>query len=261
MKKLILSLLLLVAFLLLIVPVTANNIDLVSDEVGLLSDEELIMLNEKAAIISEQYSCDVAITIVKDIGAKNVVDYAMDFYEEHDFGYGVEKSGALLLLSMSGRDYAFIAYGYGNTAFTDYGKDVLIDNYVLPELKNNNYHAAFIKYLDKAAEYLSMARNGEPFDRNNSTKEKNVGGAIFIMALISCTIALITCLIWRAQMKSAVFQKSANSYIAPSGLNLTLSRDVFLRQSVVRVPIQTSSSSGGGTTVNSRGYSSKSGKF
>lgn len=264
MKKVVITLLVLILFLSLSAPAYAGDLDLVYDEVGLLSENQLIILNEKAKTITERFTCDIAVVIVKSIGNKDVTDYAMDFYEEHNYGNGAQKSGTMLLLSMEDRDYSLISYGFANVAFTDYGKKVLLDEYILPELKNNNYYEAFDIFFDVSTEYLSKARNGEPFDIKTDPSRvavKNIPIGITVIGLISFVISLIINLIWKSQMKSAVFQKSANSYVLPNSLHLTASNDVFIRQSIVTIPLQTSSSGGGGTTINSRGFSSRSGKF
>jgi uncharacterized protein len=52
-------------------------------------------------------------------------EYAKSVYQENALGYGTEKSGIILMLSMTDRNYALIAYGYGNTVFTDHGRDIL----------------------------------------------------------------------------------------------------------------------------------------
>jgi len=163
---------------------------------------------------------------------------------------------------MAERDYALIAYGFGNTAFTDYGKDVMLDNHILPLLRNNRYNEAFSAYLDKAEEYLAMARDGTPFDRHNDPNATDTSymlklGVIIIIPLL---IAFIVCSIWKSQMKTAVLARTACNYIPPGGFQLTNQEDVFLYRTTQRIKIERSSSSGG-TTTDSRGFSGRSGKF
>ena len=69
----------------------------------------------------------------------------------------------------------------------------------------------------------------------------------------------------KRQMKPVGRQNRADEYVVPGGIHLSLKRDVFLNRTVTRTVIHTenrdSSSGGGGTTVNSQGFSGHSGKF
>ncbi|HHX62114.1 MAG TPA: TPM domain-containing protein, partial [Epulopiscium sp.] len=63
-----------------------------------------------------------------------------------------------------------------------------------------------------------------------------------------------------SQMKTAVSQRAADSYIPSGGFNLTMQADQFLYRTEIRTKIEKDSSSGGSST-DSDGYSSSSGKF
>jgi len=264
MKKVLTTILL--AFLLtaLLAPVAiAADLDLVTDITGTLTESQKERLNERAERISEQYRCEVAIVVIDAMDDRaGAYAWAQHIYQEYNFGYGPEKSGILLFLSLAERDYYMIAFGYGNTAFTDYGKDVMLDNYILPLLGNNRYYEAFSAYFDKAEEFLAMARNGTPFDRHTdpaAQRESNLI-KIAVVIIVPLIIAFIICSVWKSQMKSARIATTACNYIPPGGFQLTGHADTFLYQTRTRVKIQSSSSSGG-TSVNSRGFSGRGGKF
>ena len=171
MKKILTFLLLVLSLSLFLAPAAlAADLNLVADGADLLTYDEWDTLNKRAEEISEKHQCDVAVVIIDEMSDDDgAYDWAKYIYEEYHFGYGSSKSGLLLFLSMADRDYALIAYGYGNTAFTDHGKDVLLDDFVLPLLGNNNYYQAFGVYLNKADEYLTMARAGTPALRYSHT--------------------------------------------------------------------------------------------
>lgn len=176
---------------------------------------------------------------------------------------GQIRSGLLLLLSMYDRDYAIVAHGYGNTAFTDHGKDVLMDTHVLPLLKKDKFYEAFNAYLDVAEEYLEMAYNGEPFDTDTDPTYGKLGSiAKFgIIILLPLLIAGLLCRIWFVQMKTAVHARAAANYIPQNGFILTGQEDRFLYRTETRRKIEKSLSSSGGTTIDSSGFSGKKGKF
>ena len=286
MKKRLLSLLLtgLLAALLLSLlafPALADSqrtLPLVVDVYGLLSEEQEEALNELAEGYSAQYECDIILIVTTDTEGYDVESYTEAVYHHYQYGWGEERSGVILLLSMEGRDYDLAAYGYGNVAFTDYGKTWLMDD-VLPYLGKNDWYNAFRKYIDLSADYLRQAREGNPVDYYGGGKDDPWGGGpdyptrsgfyvsgqTVLIALIAGLIpAGITVLIMRAKMKSARLQTQADSYAA--GLQLRDRQDRFINKTVSRVRRDTDSggrSGGGGhgTSVHSSGFSHHSGKF
>lgn len=250
----------------LFLPIHAADLDLVVDEAGLLTQDELIELNDLADSIVAKYQCEVSIVVIEDKEDEDVTELAKAIYQEYNYGYGEDKSGLMLLLSMEDRDYALVAYGSGNEAFTDHGKDVLMDRHLLPLLGNDEYYQGFTLFLNQADEYLEMAENDLPFDLDtdevlNSENEENsflirLGVTIFVPLLI----AGLVCFNFLRQMKTAVSQRAADVYIPEGGFNLTMQADHFLYVTEVRTKIPKESSDGG-TSVGSDGSSSKSGKF
>jgi len=265
MKKLLIVLILVLSFTIAIAPAAfAVELDLVEDFADVLTREESGTLLSRAEEISERFRCDVAIVIINEmIDDDGAYEWARFIYEEYDYGYGQQKSGVLLFLSMAERDYALIAYGFGNTAFTDYGKDVMLDRHILPLLRENKYYEAFSVYLDKAEEFLAMARSGTPFDRHTDPDAPGVPILVklAIIILLPALIAFIICSTWKKQMKTAVKAKFASNYIPPGGFKLTGQADTFLYRTQTRTKVETKSSSSRGTTVDSRGFSGRSGKF
>ena len=264
MKKFLIMVLL--AFLLTVLLPTvalAADLDLVTDITGTLTGAQKERLNQRAERISEQYGCEVAIVVIDAMDDRSgAFAWAQHIYQEYNFGYGSERSGVLLFLSLAERDYALIAFGFGNTAFTDHGKDVMLDNYILPLLGNDRYYDAFSAYLDKAEEFLAMARDGTPFDIGTDPAAQRTSNLIKIavVIIVPLIIALIICSVWKSKMKTARVATTACDYIPPGGFQLTGYADTFLYQTRTRVKIQSSSSSGG-TTTNSSGFSGRSGKF
>ncbi len=98
---------------------------LVIDQAGLLTEDEVEELSDRAATITEKYQCSVCILTVQSIGDSTRREYAKAFYQQNQMGYGEEQSGILFMVSMENREYVTITYGYGITAFTDYGIEQL----------------------------------------------------------------------------------------------------------------------------------------
>jgi len=268
-KKITTVFLLIFCLTLLIAPaVHAADLDIVTDSAELLTDAQVQELNTRAGTISEKYQCDVAIITTEDPDDGDAYEYAKFIHKEYNYGQGAEKSCVMLFLNMkdssSERAFALIAYGFGNTAFTDYGKDVMLDSYILPKLRSDQYYEAFTAYLDKSEQYLEMAKNGKPFDVDTDPAKQGTSTLIklAVTILLPLIIALIVCSMWKAQMKTAKIARTADNYIPANGFQLTGQADMFLYRTQTRRKIETSSSSSsGGTTRDSGGYSGRSGKF
>ena len=256
----------------------------VYDEADLLSDSEWKNLEDTAAEISERYKCDLYIVTVNDFtdytDDYDVLTAAQNIYEQMDFGYGTGKDGQMLLLSMADRDYALIAYGdFGNQAFTDYGKDLVIDAF-LDDFRRNDWYGGFSDYLNECEYLLREASNGTPVDilipdddypdyHYQPTWKDYVERYLF-MLLPSSLASLIVCSILRSKSKTVHIATEANRYV-DRGLRLFNSNDMFLHRSQTRRRIDTENRASfhgggggshyGGTTVNSSGFSGTSGKF
>ena len=261
MKKRLASLaLLLILCLLLALPVMADSareLPLVCDASGILTEEQAEELNTRAEAYSRQYSCDIIVVVVDDTDFYDVETFTEGVYNKYNFGWGSDRSGVILLLSMEERDYDLAAYGFGNTAFTDFGKDQLMKD-VKPYLRKNDWYGGFSKYLDLCADYLRRARDGKPVDRGLF----RLSAPVVIWSLVAGAIfALIVTAVLKARMKSAVLQTRADDYLS-GDLRLEYEDDRFLRKDVVRVRRNEGSSGGrGGTSIRSSGFSHHSGKF
>lgn len=266
MKRMAALLIALLAFVLVpALPASAAEFDLVADGAGLLSDDEYGELNDLAWEITEEYQCEVSIIVIEDMGDDDPIDFAKYLYREYDYGYGKDKSGVMLFLSMKERDLALIAYGWGNTAFTDHGKDVLLDRHVLPLLAKDNYYAAFLMYMQKASEYMELAAGGAPFDTSNdAVYQRETERIVFwiklaVAILAPLLVAGLICFIFLRQMKTAVAQRAAEPYIPEGGFVLTSQKDALMFTTETRTTIEKKKS--GGTTVDRDGFSGTKRKF
>lgn len=266
MKKRLLSLILTVLLLLSLASMafaySEGGMSLVTDAAGLLTEDENAALNELADELSAEYACEIVVVTVDSLDGWNVEEFTEAVYQQYGFGCGPDKDGVILLLSMEARDFDMAAYGYGNVAFTDYGKDALMDD-VLPYLRENDWYGAFHEFIISCGSYLASARAGNPIDVYYEPIPPITPAKVIIALVIGLIVALIVSAAQKSKMKSAVLQTRADRYM--HGLNLEQQEDNFLRKETHRVRRQSSSSggsrSGGGTTVHSSGFSHHSGKF
>lgn len=243
----------------------------VSDVAGILSGSEQQELEQMARQISSRYSCGVYIVTLSDYreydSDADVFTFAQNFYRSYHLGVGDSKSGVLLMLSMADRDYSLVTFG-SNThyAFTDYGQQVLASEF-LDDFRNNDWYNGFLDYLNCCNELLSRAQDGNPLDTGYEYHTGLNSGVYLLMVIgIPLVIAFLVCELMKHGMKPVSRQFGADEYIVPGGVELSLKRDVFMNRSVTRTVIRSEnrgpgSGGGGGTTINSSGFSGHSGKF
>ena len=260
-----------VLLILLIVPVLAIPAGAVGefpvmDSAELLSVDEQAELNNRALELADAYGVGVYICTVDAMDNGSDADaamaYAKQVYKEYNLGEGEAQSGMLLMLSMETRKYALIAYGDGNNVLTDYGREHMLDDYILPELHDNNWYGAFSAYLERAERYLQLEAEGEPFDKGHDPDKKP--GAILLGILFGVLPAGVTgifCGTNYSKLKNAHAQSDADLYMTEKGANITYQDDRFLYEDVTRVYDPPDDHDSGGTSVGSDGFSGSSGSF
>ena len=237
----------------------------VGDAAGLLTAEERARLESDCAAVAEEYNCGVYIVTVPDYTAYgySVEAAAEAIYNGSALGVGAERNGILLLLSMAGRDYDLAAYGsLANASFTDYGKGLLADSF-LDNFRRDDWYGGFADFVRESAACLDAAEHGSPVDVPGARSAGlSLGQKLLIIFLVPCLVALIVCVIFRAQMKTAKKQTRAGSYVVEGGVNMRIARDLFTHRTQTVQVIQRSSGGGhGGTSINAGGFSHRSGKF
>ena len=241
--------------------------DHVTDEAGLFTDEQRQALEQRAAAISEEYDFGVYIVTLEDFqdytNSSNIEKFAVRYYDDHEFGFGEDRGGTMLMLSMAQRDYDLdFNSKRANTIFTEAGRDWMENRFLL-HFRGDDYYSGFSEYLNTCEEYLEAARDGEPVGQGmrSSADDQKLSPAI---ALIPGAIAaLLVGLLTSAPMHSAGVKRDADQYMVRGSLNLLRRSDMFLHRSVSRRPRQTQSSggSGGSHHYSSGSHSGRSGKF
>ena len=239
----------------------------VFDYAGLLTESEAGALEARCQEAEDIYGCGVYIVTVDDYSlyydAGSIESFSEGFFLDFELGTGEDQNGILLALSMAERDYDLCAHGkIGNRAFTDYGKGVLAERYFLSEFGGDNWYAGFDRYVDGCTDFLQTDAQGEPFDRATDPERLEDIKVLKWLAVIFVPLltALIVCLVMKGKMKTARKQTHADTYIPQNGVRMLRQDDIYLTTTQTRVKIETQKS-GGGTSVNSGGFSHSSGKF
>lgn len=233
------------------------------DDADILTDSEEKELSQQLDTISEKQECDVVVVTVDSLDGKSVESYADDYYDDNGYGYGEEKSGILFLVAMDDREWNISTSGYAITAFTDAGLAYMEDQFV-SDLSDGAYLDAFSKYASLSDDFLTQAKNGEPYDTGNLPK--GTVSPLWILGdlLIGGVIAFVMALIKKAKLKSVKSQVAATEYEKAGSLNLTVRTDRFINRVVTKRRIERKEESGGSSTHTSssgKTHGGRSGKF
>ena len=236
----------------------------VVDMAELLSDSDKTALLSKLDEISERQKLDIVVLTVNTLDGKTPRDYADDFYDYNGYGFGENKDGILLLVSMEDRDWWISTTGYGITALTDAGIEYISKKF-LSDLSDGDYAQAFTTYAELCDQFITQAKTGEPYDTGNLPKEPfNVAWNILVAFVIGLVVAFVVTNIMKKQLKTVQLKSEANNYVKSNSMIVTENRDLFLYNQVSRRarPKETdnrSGSSGGSSTHTSSSGSSHGG--
>ena len=223
------------------------------DGAGVLTEDEDNELEDALEELSLRQSFDVTIASIESlesVGADSMEQFADDLYDYCQFGYGTDRDGVLLLVSVGDRKWHLSTCGYGITAFTDAGIQYL-GQQLTPFMAEGDYAGAFRTFVQWADDYVTAAREGHPYDVNTLPREP-LSPMYLVLALgIGLVLAWVIVGVMKGQLRSVAFQENAASYVREGSMKLTNQRDLFLYRDVHRtehVEEKDSDSSGGSST-------------
>lgn len=225
----------------------ASEYERVQDLADLLSDSEEAALLEKLDELCERQKMEIVVLTTDTLEGLPPRDYADDIYDYCDFGYGEDRDGALLLISMEDNDWYISTCGYGITVFTDAGIQY-IGEQIKEDLSDGDFSEAFDKFVGLCDDFITQARSGDPYDSHNLPKEP------LSLIWIPISIAVGVCLSFiivgnmKSKLKTVRFQAAASNYMKNGSLNITESRDLFLYNTVTRTAKPKNNSSSGSST-------------
>lgn len=249
MKKLISLMLALLLCVSVAVCVSAESEkELVVDEARLLSSKEEDELRDRLESISKKLNVDVVVVTVMELDGETPKDFAIDFYEEYEYGQGDDCDGVLLLVSMEERDYYILTHGLGEEAVNrDEAEE--IGEKVADSLSEEEYAEAFRIFADEVEYEVDGQINGFPFD---------VGGTLITCLIIGLVVGLITASVLKGQLKSVRRQEQANTYVKSGSMKITQAGDYFMYRHVTRREKQQNNSS---SSRSKSSYGGAGGKF
>ena len=260
MKKIqFISLFILLLFVAMMIPVSAERAPRLTDAAGLLSESEQAALVSTLDEISEKHQVDVVVVTIDSLGEMTAAECAEYFYDNFGYGFGNDKSGILLLISMEERDWYITSVGFGITAVNKAGREYISDN-MLGYLSDGYYAKAFKEYALSCDYLISLAETGDPFDYDDFPKEPfGVLKHLIISAVIGLVAAFIVTGSMKGKLKSVRHQTAAGNYVKKDSMKVTESRDLFLYRQVSRTERPRDEDSGSSDTHTSASGTTHSG--
>lgn len=219
---------------------------LVMDEANILLDTEASRLQSRLSELSERAECHVIVLTVEGVGSNDAWNYAKNYFNSCGYGWGDDRSGILLLLSMEYRDYAVYTYGKAYDKFDGSALDKL-DDAMLPYFGENDFYNGFIAYADTVEDTLVYH-----FD---------VLKNLLIAAVVGVIVSFIALSVMKGKLKSVRPKNSASDYVRDGSFKLTRDSDIYLYRNISRTRrannSSSSSSSHGGSRSSGGGRSGK----
>ena len=242
MTKKILSIFL-VLILCLSLPIVAyadNSGVFVEDNAALINETQEIELTNRLEQISQKYSAQIMVITTDNVVGGNIDAYIENVYDSNLYGYGEDRAGVLLVVSMDLREYRILSNGFAGEAITE-SNIGSISNLIESHLTDADYATAFNIFADECEYYLNGYLNGFPFDFSTY---------LLTALIVGFVVAIIVVSVMKGKLKSVRRQNEAKNYLKDGSLQLTQSGDYFMYRNVTRTekPQNNSSSrsSGGG---------------
>jgi uncharacterized protein len=160
---------------------------LVNDAANILSPEQRDILEQRLVELDNSSSNQIAIVTIPDLKGYDVSDYANKLFRSWGIGGSKHNNGILILVAPNERRVR-IEIGYGlEGAIPDITTKSIIDNDIIPNIKNGDYYRAF----DEAITSLGKAATGEYNEQRKRNDEGGGGGSIIVFFIILFVVIMI----------------------------------------------------------------------
>ena len=126
----------------------------IRDSAGLLSTDEISKLETSLQEFMDNHKMEAVILITNDIGNKTPKEYALDYFNANNYGYGDTKDGIILMINMSTRKFNISSNGSAVKYLTN-SRLESIKAGITPHLSKGNYYKAFEVFIDQTSDYIS----------------------------------------------------------------------------------------------------------
>lgn len=224
----------------------------VVDEVDLLSSSVEQELEAEITRVSARYGQDIVVLYADLDAGKTPMEMADDYFDYNGYGIGADRSGILLLVAPTTRDWWISTRGKSITTFTDAGLDAL-GRLVTQPLGDDDWEGGARVFVGQMERYMQAAEDGEPITTMPTTLKDIIGhwiGAIGVGLTGGITAA-------RGFVKRHFIDKMTNeglepgaaSYVADGTFAVSGGQDTFIRTYVTKTPRPTDNDSRGGSST------------
>ncbi|ENO18060.1 hypothetical protein HMPREF9004_1185 [Schaalia cardiffensis F0333] len=224
----------------------------VVDDVNYISPELEQSLETEISRISTRYGQDIVLLYANLESGKSPMEMADDYFDYNGYGLGPDRSGVLLLVSPSTRDWWVSTRGDSIQTFTDQGIEAL-GTVLKRDLSEDNWEGAAKSFVEQTERYMKAAEEGHPITSPPKTLKDwllhsagalvvGVGGGV--LASRAAVKALFV-----SKMTNEGLEPTAHSYVSDRGFAVTGGDDVFITTNVSRTKRPEPSSSGGSSST------------
>lgn len=158
---------------------------LVNDYTGTLSESEAGQLEHKLVAFDDSTSTQIAVVLMKSVGAYDISDYGARLAQSWGIGSGKKNNGVLLLVAMADRKVT-IQTGYGvEGALPDAITKRIIENEIKPEFRDGRYYDG----IDRATDAIISYTKGEY--KNDQPKQKRQSGSFPVILIIIIGVIIV----------------------------------------------------------------------
>ena len=133
----------------------------VIDDARLLTIEQRQELNTYAEKITETYGVGIYIMSVEDFHnygeEPQIFDVLWNYYHDNSLGYGADRQGMILMLSMAERDFATFFYGEDTEYAFAGSRQEQLETYFLDNFGSDDWYGGFLDYLTASEEFMAQA--------------------------------------------------------------------------------------------------------
>jgi uncharacterized protein len=116
----------------------------ISDNANILTENTENYLNSALDELKDKTKAEIAVVTLNSLNGRSVEETALQIFRKYKFGDKKLNNGALFLIAPNERKVRFeIGYGLEGT-ITDSYAGMILDDYVIPQLKKNDYEKGII---------------------------------------------------------------------------------------------------------------------
>jgi uncharacterized protein len=233
---------------------SVNEEEKIYDFADLYTDEEEKNLYSAVYDYTQRRNLDLVIVTIND-NFESTQEYADDFYDYNNFGYGTDRDGLLFLVDMENRYVYISATGGAMSLYPDVECNMITEQ-VYTYFSDQNYYDGTYQMIKTLDTYYEISYNDSNIDEYKyNTADVNYL-YVFIFATV-CTIIGIVILIKRNDLVKVA--TTSEEYYDKGSIGVHRIKDVVIGHHVTKHAIQRDTGSHGGGFSGGGGHISSSG--